>query len=643
MTEKLITIKLPDGSKKSVARGVTVSEFLAELIQGKKNRAKFIAAMFNGELMDLREPIVEDGELEFIKEGDERALEVLRHSTSHVMAQAVLQLYPDAKLAIGPSTADGFYYDFYVEKPFEPSDLEEISKIMVRIIKKGFTFERGEMSRDEALDFFKAKNDVFKIELIEDLDVASISTYRQGEFIDLCRGPHIRNTGQIKTWKLLSTASAYWRGDEKRQVLQRIYGTAFFTQEDLDKFIETRELIKRRDHRRLGKVLDLYSTHEDVGAGLVFWHPKGAMVRHLIEEFWRDEHLKRGYGFVYTPHIAREKIYETSGHLKNYSENMYAPLMIDEQAYRLKPMNCPGHIKIYQTRLRSYRDLPIRYCELGTVYRYERSGTLHGMLRVRGFTQDDAHIFCTPDQLADEVYKILDFVDTLMKAFGYTYQIFLATRPEKYLGTEAEWEWSTNSLIDALKRWGEAYEIDEGGGVFYAPKIDIKLTDALGREWQGPTIQVDLNLPKRFNVTYIGEDNSEHEAIMIHRAALGSVERFVGGLIEHVGGAFPIWLAPVQTVVLPITDKQVEYAAEVTETLLKAGFRVECDSRNEKVGYKIREAQEEKIPYMLVLGNREIEEGTISVRHRKQGDLGAMKIDAFIEKCLEEIRTKSMN
>ncbi|HPQ42499.1 MAG TPA: threonine--tRNA ligase, partial [bacterium] len=400
-----------------------------------------------------------------------------------------------------------------------------------------------------------------------------VSIYRSGGFEDLCRGPHLKHTGQIGVFKLLSTAAAYWRGDERNPVLQRLYGTAFWNREDLDEYLENLERIKARDHRRLGRELDLYSVHEDVGAGLVFWHPRLAMVRHLVEEFWRQEHLRRGYGFVYTPHIAQEHIYQTSGHLENYAENMYSPLLIDEKPYYLKPMNCPGHIKIYQTRLRSYRDLPIRYCELGTVYRYERSGTLHGMLRVRGFTQDDAHVFCTPKQIADEVYGIIDLVDTLMTAFGYTYKIVLATRPEKYLGSDEEWDVATAALKEALERWGKPYEIEEGGGVFYAPKIDVKLHDALGREWQGPTIQVDLNLPKRFNVTYIGPDNTEHEVIMIHRAVLGSMERFIGGLVEHVGGAFPMWLAPTQVVVMPITDRQRGYAESVRDRLAASGFR----------------------------------------------------------------------
>ncbi len=633
-----IQIKIANGSEIPVPKGISVNEFIKKAFSGEAK--KVYAVLFNGDVKDIREFLEVDGEVEFITEEHPQVLDVLRHSGSHILAQAVLQLFPEAKLGIGPSTTDGFYYDFLVPKPFEPSDLVEIEKTMLRLVKKNMTFERQEMSSEEAIRFFESRGEVFKVELIRDLNVDHVTIFKQGDFVDLCRGPHVWHTGQIKVVKLLSIAAAYWRGDESRPVLQRIYGTAFLSQEDLDKFLEMREKIKQRDHRKLGKELDFYSVHEDVGAGLIFWHPKLAMVRHLIENFWREEHLHRGYGFVYTPHIARERIYETSGHLQNYSENMYSALLIDEQPYRLKPMNCPGHIKIYQTRLRSYRDLPIRYCELGTVYRYERSGTLHGMLRVRGFTQDDAHVFCTPRQIADEVYQILDLVDTLMRAFGYTYKIFLATRPEKYLGSDEEWEWSTNALREALDRWGQSYEIDAGGGVFYAPKIDIKLTDALGREWQGPTIQVDLNLPKRFGVSYIGEDNQEHEVIMIHRAVLGSMERFVGGLIEHVGGAFPVWIAPVQIIVMPITSAQEPYGRAVFQRLNQEGFRVELDNRNEKIGFKIREAQQQKIPYMLVLGGKEAEQGNLSVRHRKQGDLGVMPLDQFIDAVRREISAK---
>lgn len=628
----------------SVPTGISGLEFVkfAEKTSGKKYKNP-LAIMFGEHRFDLHQHLTISGECEIVCEGDPRGLDVIRHSAAHVMAQAVQNLFDGVKFGIGPSTQDGFYYDFAVNRPFEPDDLVRIEEEMNRIVRENAAFERRELSHDDAVALFQSRGEKYKVELLKDITDPVVSVYQQGSFVDLCRGPHVLNTRFLRTFKVLSSASAYWRGDEHNDILQRLYATAFYTQADLDSYIELREKIRLRDHRKLGKELDLFSIHEDVGAGLIFWHPNGAMIRHLIEEFWRAEHFKRGYQMVYTPHIARERIYETSGHLQNYADSMYAPLLIDEQPYRLKPMNCPGHIKIFQSQLRSYRDLPIRYCELGTVYRFERSGTLHGMLRVRGFTQDDAHVFCTPQQMADEVYQIMDLVDTLMCAFGYSYRIFLATRPEKYLGSEAEWEWSTNALRSALEKWGKPYDIDEGGGVFYAPKIDIKLTDALGREWQGPTIQVDLNLPKRFKVNYIGEDNSEHEVIMIHRAVLGSMERFVGGLIEHVGGAFPMWLAPLQIVTIPIAERHHEYAAGLLKRLSDAGMRVRNDSRNEKMGYKIREAQMQKVPYMLVIGDREAETGQVSVRHRKHGDMGAMSIEAFIARATGEVRDRSQD
>jgi threonyl-tRNA synthetase len=444
----------------------------------------------------------------------------------------------------------------------------------------------------------------------------------------------------IKTFKLLSVAGAYWRGDERNRMLQRLYGTAFLTQEGLEQYLALLELAEKRDHRRLGKQLDLYSFDQEIGAGLVLWHPKGARIREIIERFWIDEHYKRGYQLVYSPHIASERVYERSGHLENYAEYMYAPLEIDGQRYRLKPMNCPAHIKIYQTKKRSYRELPYRLCELGTVYRYERGGTLHGLLRVRGFTQDDSHIFCTPEQLADEVARVLDLAGYMMEAFGYKYQLSLATRPEKSLGTDEEWERSTEALHSALESRGLEYEMDEGGGVFYAPKIDLKLLDALGRGWQGPTIQVDLNLPKRLNVTYVGQDGQEHETVIVHRTVLGSMERFIGELVEHYGGAFPTWLAPVQVAILPISESQIEYANSVQSELRAAGLRAETDARDDKIGYKIREAQLQQVPYMLVLGRKEVESGTVAVRHRRRGDLGQMKLEEFIALICEEVETK---
>ncbi|HPT97313.1 MAG TPA: threonine--tRNA ligase [Armatimonadota bacterium] len=568
---------------------------------------------------------------------EQESLERLRHSTAHVMAQAVKELFPEARLAIGPPIQDGFYYDFDVPRPFTPDDLERIEARMREIIAADHPITRTERSREEAIRYFEERGEVYKVELIREIPEETVSFYSQDNFVDLCRGPHVDSTGEIKAFKLLSVAGAYWRGNEKNPMLQRIYGTAWPTQEELDAYLANLAERERRDHRRLGKELDLFSQHEEVGAGLIFWHPKGAMIRHLIESFWKEEHIKRGYQFVYTPHIASEELFRISGHLEKYSESMYAPIDIEGQPYRLKAMNCPGHIMIYKTHLRSYRDLPIRYAELGTVYRFERSGTLTGMLRVRGFTQDDAHIFCTPEQLVGEVIGVLDFVDYVMARFGYTYKAYLATRPEKSIGSDEVWEHATRSLIEAMDARGLNYEVDPGGGVFYGPKIDIKLYDALGREWQGPTVQADFNMPERFDVNYVGPDGAEHRVVMIHRVVLGSMERFVGGLIEHYAGAFPTWLAPVQVILLPIAERHGEYAHQVAAELRAAGLRVQVDDRSEKTGFKIREAQLQKIPYMLVTGDREVEQRSVSVRSRDAGDLGAMSVEGFLRKIQEEV------
>ena len=568
---------------------------------------------------------------------DNESLERLRHSAAHVMAQAVKDLFPEARLAIGPPIQDGFYYDFDVPQPFTPDDLERIETRMRAIVAANKPITRSEMSREEAIRVFGEKGETYKVELIEEIPEETVSLYSQEGFTDLCRGPHVESTGAVKAVKLLSVAGAYWRGSEKNRMLQRIYGTAWPSQEELDAYLANLAERERRDHRRLGKDLDLFSVHEEVGAGLIFWHPKGAMVRHLIEAFWKEEHLKRGYQFIYTPHIASEELYKISGHLEKFSESMYSAIDIENQPYRLKPMNCPGHIMIYKSHLRSYRDLPVRYAELGTVYRFERSGTLHGMLRVRGFTQDDAHIFCTPEQLSAEIVGVLDLVDFLMRRFGYTYKAYLATRPEKSMGADDVWEHATRSLREALEARQMTYEVDPGGGVFYGPKIDIKLYDALGREWQGPTVQVDHNLPERFDTNYIGADGAEHRVVMVHRAVLGSMERFVGGLIEHYAGAFPLWLAPVQAVLLPIATRHADYAHQVAAELRAGGLRVEVDDRSEKTGLKIREAQVQKIPYMLVAGDREVEQHSISVRARETGDLGAMPVEDFLRKTRVEM------
>jgi threonyl-tRNA synthetase len=574
---------------------------------------------------------------------DARAYELarMRHSAAHLMAEAVLEIFPQARLGIGPAIEHGFYYDFDLPRPLTPDDLAEIERRMAANRQKAEPFEREVVTREEALRIFG--DNPYKVELIEGLPQDEIiTTYQQGEFLDLCRGPHVPSTGEIGPFKLLSIAGAYWRGDEKRPMLQRIYGTAWPTQEELDAHLTRLEEAQRRDHRRLGRELDLFSVNEEIGPGLILWHPKGAMVRYLVEQFEQKEQLARGYDLVYTPHIASEKIYRTSGHLETYRENMYAPMSIEEVDYYLKPMNCPGHIKIYQSRVHSYRDLPIRLAELGTVYRYERSGTLHGMLRVRGFTQDDSHIFCTPEQVVAEAGGVIDLAMHMADVFGYEFQSYLATRPEKSIGDAEVWETATEDLRRAMEIRGLSYKIDEGGGAFYGPKIDIKWVDALGREWTGPTIQVDFNLPERFDVNYIGEDGERHRVAMIHRTLLGSMERFVGGLVEHYAGAFPLWLAPVQAAIIPITDEQIDYARDVARRLTDAGLRIEVNDRRDRMQAKIREAQLQKIPYMLVIGKREAAEDAVAVRLRNGRDLGAMPVGAFLEMCLPRVESRSL-
>ncbi len=571
-------------------------------------------------------------------------LSTVRHSCSHVMAAAVKRLFPEAHLGVGPAIEDGFYYDIEMPRPFTPEDLAAIEDEMAKIIKADEPFVKKMWPVDEAIGYFRKTGERFKVEIIEDLKkigVTEVSSYQNGDFLDLCRGPHVRTTRQIGAYKLLSIAGAYWRGNERNPQLQRIYGTAWHSKKELAEHLHRLAEAEKRDHRKLGRQLDLFSVHEDVGAGLVFWHPKLGMVRHLIESYWRDEHLKRGYELVYTPHIASERIYQTSGHLENYADLMYSPMDIDGSPYRVKPMNCPGHIKIFQSRQHSYRTLPRRFAELGTVYRYERSGVLHGMLRVRGFTQDDSHIFCTHDQLADEITGILELTHTMLTDFGYTYEAFLATRPkERVLGTEEEWAWATEALREALVRRGIDNHVDEGGGAFYAPKIDIKLYDALGRGWQGPTIQVDLNLPKRFGVTYIGQDGKEHEVAIVHRAILGSLELFVGGLIEHFAGEFPLWLAPEQVRVLSVSEVSAQYAQHVRDALRRAGLRVEADLGPDKVGAKIRLAETEKTPWMLIVGERDVEGQTVSPRRHKGKPEAAVSLEEFRRRAKEEVAAR---
>jgi len=586
----------------------------------------------------------ENQQMDFaIQPEDQHAYELarMRHSCAHLMAESVLELFPDAKFAIGPAIENGFYYDIDLPRGLTPDDLVEIESRMRNHQAAAEVFERKVISKPEALEIFG--ENPYKVELIQGFaDGETITTYQQGSFLDLCRGPHVDDTSKTGAFKLQSVAGAYWRGDENRPMLQRIYGTSWPTQAELDDYLHRLEEAQRRDHRRLGRELDLFSVNEEIGPGLILWHPKGAMIRFLIEQFEQHEQLARGYDLVYTPHIASEKIYKTSGHLETYRENMYSPMSIEEVDYYLKPMNCPGHIMIYKNTVRSYRDLPIRLAELGTVYRYERSGTLHGMLRVRGFTQDDSHIFCTPEQVIEELSAVIDFAQHFAKVFGYEFTAYLATRPEKSIGSEEVWDRAVDQLKQALEQRGLSWKIDEGGGAFYGPKIDIKWVDALGREWTGPTIQVDFNLPERFDVNYIGEDGERHRAVMIHRTLLGSMERFVGGLIEHYAGAFPVWLAPVQIAIIPITDDQIAFANQVKATLEAKGLRVNVNDARDRMQAKIRDAQMQKIPYMLVIGKREVEQNAVAVRLRSGEDLGAMQVPDFIDMIEAVVASKSL-
>ena len=562
--------------------------------------------------------------------------ERIRHSTAHVMADVVTQMFPDIKLAIGPPTDDGFYYDFLAPEPFRDEDLKKIEGRMKAIIARDLTFEYSEYPRDEALAL--NADEPLKLEIIGEIpEDEPISTYRHGEFEDLCAGPHVESTGKIPAFKLLSVAGAYWRGDEKRAMLQRIYGTAFESQDALDEHLHRLEEARRRDHRLLGRELDLFSIHDETGPGLIIWHPRGSRLRGIIEDFWKREHYNAGYDLVYTPHIGRSTLWETSGHLDFYQENMYAAMDMDGQDYYLKPMNCPFHIMYYRTAMRSYRDLPMRVGELGSVYRYERGGVLHGLMRVRGLTQDDAHIFCRPDQVVDEVNGVLDLNFHLLEALGFSdFDVMLSTRPEKAVGEPEQWALATESLRQTLEQRGIPFEVDEGGGAFYGPKIDIHIRDAIGRLWQCTTVQFDFNLPERFGLTYIGEDGQEHQPYMVHRALLGSLERFIGTLIEHYGGAFPVWLAPVQAVVIPIADRHVEYADSVLAQLDAAGIRAFTDGRSERMNAKIREAQLQKIPYMLVVGDREASADAAAVRLRSGENLGALPVSEVVERIASE-------
>ncbi|GJL54420.1 MAG: threonine--tRNA ligase [Nitrospirales bacterium] len=632
-----IHLSFPDGTTQEFPAGVTARDVLE---QSKGEWLKdTIAVKIDGVPKDLRTVLRQDSVLEPLTFSSDEGKEVYRHSSTHIMAQAVKECFPSVQITIGPAIEEGFFYDFAFERPFTPEDLERIEARAAEIIKRDLTITRREFTKQEAIDFFKARGEAYKVEIIEGFpDHEPVSAYTQGEFVDLCRGPHIPSTGHIKAFKLLTSAGAYWRGDERNPMLQRIYGTSFPTQEALDKHLANLEEIKKRDHRKLGKELDLFSIQDETGPGLILWHPKGALIRLLIENFWREQHVKHGYDLVYSPHVARLDLWKTSGHLEYYRENMYASMPVESSEYQLKPMNCPFHIMVYKSHLRSYRELPIRYGELGTVYRYERSGVLHGLMRVRGFTQDDAHLFCRPDQLAAEVSNVLKFIIFVLQTFGFhECEMYLSTRPEKSVGSIEQWEQATQALEQALTDGQFAYKVDPGEGVFYGPKIDVKIKDALGRSWQCSTVQVDFNNPNRFELSYIAEDGKSHQPIMIHRALMGSIERFFGILLEHYGGAFPTWLSPVQAKVLPISDKQQEYGTSILNKLLKDGCRAELDLRNEKIGLKIREAEKSKVPYMLVVGDRENQSGTVSVRKRNGKSLGTMSVEEVLTIIRNEI------
>lgn len=622
-----ITVK---GNSVEVEENITGLDLIKKLNLPKS----VIAIKIDDRIADLRAQIPACSTIEPVLIESLEGLEILRHSTSHIMADAVKRLFQkDVKITIGPSIEDGFYYDFDIDRPFEPADLERIECEMRKIIKENLPFIREELPYDKAVEIFNQMGETYKVEILSELKDSTISIYRHGDFIDLCRGPHLPSTGYVKAFKLLSSAGAYWRGDEKNRMLQRIYGTAFPTNEELDKYLQRIEEAKRRDHRRLGASLDLYSTTDVVGGGLIIWHPRGGFVRTMIENYWREQHLRRGYSIVFSPHIGRADLWRTSGHLDFYEENMYSPMDIDNFEYYVKPMNCPFHIQIYRSHTRSYKDLPLRYAELGTVYRYERSGVLHGLLRVRGFTQDDAHIFCTPQQIKDEVMGVVQFAVDLFRTFGFEdYEAYLATRPDRAVGEPVKWEEATISLKEAAEKMNIKLNIEEKGGAFYGPKIDLKIKDSLGREWQCTTVQFDFNLPERFDISYIGADNQRHKPYMVHRALLGSMERFFGILIEHYAGAFPVWLSPEQVIILPISEKFNEYARKVDVILHEKGFRSQVDLRNEKLSYKIREAELLKIPFMAIVGEKESQAGTLSIRTRGREDLGTMSIESFVNK-----------
>jgi len=634
---KKIKVILPDGSAREYPAGISLTGIAKDISPRLAREA--LAAKIDGRLVDIGSPLERDAAVAFLTFDDEDGRLVYRHSTAHVMAQAVQKLFPGVKLAIGPAIADGFYYDFDTEEPFTPDDLAKIEKEMEAIIKADLPFERYEPGREDALAMFRESGQSYKVELIQDLpEETALSCYRQGDFVDLCMGPHVSSTGRLKSVKLMSLAGAYWRGSEKNKMLQRIYGTSFPKKSMLDEHLFRIEEAKRRDHRKLGAELDLFSI-QDEGPGFPFFHPKGMILRNELEKYWREEHAKKGYQEIRTPVILNRSLWEQSGHWDHYRENMYFTT-IDEGEYAVKPMNCPGGILIYKSRLHSYRELPIRFAELGLVHRHELSGVLHGLMRVRCFTQDDAHIFMLPSQVKEEIIGVIDLVDDFYKVFGFDYHVELSTRPEKAMGSAEIWDLATGALRDALEARGLDYKVNEGDGAFYGPKIDFHLKDSLGRTWQCGTIQLDFLMPEKFDLNYVGEDGQKHRPVMIHRVVFGSIERFIGILTEHFAGAFPAWLAPVQACVIPITDRHAEYAKKVADSLGEKGIRVEVDARNEKINYKIREAQARKIPYMLVAGDKEVEQGSVAVRQRTKGNLGPKPLGEFEEQLLKEISDK---
>ncbi|KRU25524.1 threonyl-tRNA synthetase [Clostridium sporogenes] len=634
----MIKITLKDGKVMEFEEGIKISDIAMKISPALYKKA--LAAKVDGETVDLMAELHKDSSLEILTFEDEMGKWALRHTGAHILAQAVKRLYPEVKLAIGPAIDTGFYYDFEADFTFTPEMLEKIEAEIKKIIKENHKLERFELPREEAINLMKEKNEDYKVELIEDLPEGEvISFYKQGDFTDLCAGPHVPSTGKVKSVKLLSLAGAYWRGDENNKMLQRIYGTAFTKKSELDEYLNMLEEAKKRDHRKLGKELDLFSIHEE-GPGFPFFHPKGMIIRNILENFWREEHTKAGYQEIRTPLILNEELWHQSGHWDHYKENMYFT-NIDDSDYAIKPMNCPGGILVYKNSMHSYRDLPLRLSELGIVHRHELSGALHGLMRVRCFTQDDAHLYMTKEQIKEEIVGIIKLIDKFYKLFGFEYFVELSTRPEDSMGSDEDWEIATNGLREALDSIGKEYRVNEGDGAFYGPKIDFHLKDCIGRTWQCGTIQLDFQMPERFDLSYIGADGEKHRPVMVHRTIYGSVERFIGILIEQYAGAFPTWLAPVQVKLMNITDAQYDYLKKVEEALKENNIRVEIDTRNEKIGYKIREAQLQKVPYMLILGDKEVEAGKVAVRSRKDGDLGAISLEEFIEKIKNEIKVKT--